>query len=111
MGGVKVYQIERGGLKFTFLDKPGEMFERTVIGPFRISGKTAAGELATFQMITDAVTAEPFPRAGIISAQAVLQIFILFALHALLLSFRSFYPEKQPPCCPVELNSFKTLKK
>ena len=61
------------------------MLERAVIGLFGFFGQTAAGALATFQVITDAVTAHPLPGAGIISAQAGLQIFFLFALHFFLL--------------------------
>lgn len=73
------------------------MFERTVIGPFRISGKTAAGELAAFQVITDTVAAETFPGAGIISTQAVLQILLLFTLHFLLLAILGFVSRNNPP--------------
>lgn len=61
------------------------MIERAVIGLFGFFGKTAAGELAAFQVITDAVTAHPLPGAGIISALAGFQVFFLFALHFVLL--------------------------
>lgn len=83
------------------------MFERTVIGPFRISGKTAAGELAAFQVITDTVATETFPGAGIISTQAVLQILLFLALHFLLLTLRDVYLEGRPPMARQNETSLK----
>ena len=55
---------------FSGLDKPGKMVKRAVECGLTISRKTTSGKLAHFQVIGDAVTADPFPRTGIVSAIA-----------------------------------------
>jgi len=52
-----------------------------VIGGFRVVGEGAGGQLAHLQVISDAVTANPFSGAWGIGAIAVLQVAVLFTVH------------------------------
>ena len=57
------------------------MFEGAVVSSFGIRWKTTARQLAAFQVILQAFTADAFSGAWIVTAVALLKIFFLFALH------------------------------
>jgi len=63
------------------LDKTGKVFEGTVVGPLRFTGKDAPRQLAAPEVILDAITAYPLAGAGIVRACAQAQALFLFAFH------------------------------
>jgi hypothetical protein len=65
------------------------MFKRSVISALAVIGKAAGGQLTAGQMITQAIAAIPFPRAGFVTAIAIFKILLGFAFHRdLLLQYR-----------------------
>ena len=64
-----------------FIDKLRKMFKRSVIGFFRIIGKTACGQLSHLQMVADAVAADPLAGASGVRTVARLEILFFFAFH------------------------------
>jgi hypothetical protein len=75
-----------------------ETFERTVICPLDIIGKTAGGQLVHAQMIVKALTAISFPRAPAVAAIAVFKVPLqLVTIHRhRFLPIRRFYLETPP---------------
>ena len=57
------------------------MLEGSVPGLFGISREAASGQLPAFEMVTDAVTANAFARAGLIAAITGYKVFFFLALH------------------------------
>jgi hypothetical protein len=77
--GVSIY-VEHG-LHFTSVNQSGKMLKGTVKGRFSIVGEGTGWKLAHSQMITDAVTADPFSGTGGIGTIAILQISFFFTFH------------------------------
>jgi hypothetical protein len=61
------------------------MFKRSVISALSVIGETTGGQLATGQMIAQALTAIALARTGFITAIAFLEILFGFAVHQCLL--------------------------
>jgi hypothetical protein len=57
------------------------MFEGSVPGFFGLVGKAASGKLAAFEVVADALTANPLARAGFVAAIAGFEIFFFLTLH------------------------------
>ena len=57
------------------------MFKRPIIGALRVFGKTAARKFPASEVKFDALTADPFFRAGFIGASAASKILLFFAFH------------------------------
>lgn len=76
---------------FLFFHETGEMLEGPIISSFSITGETTARQLAAFQMILQALTADTLSGTRIIAAVALLKILFFFALHRL-------SPELHQPC-------------
>ena len=68
---------------FLFFHQTGEMVEGPIISSFGITGETTAWQLAAFQVILQALTADTLSGTRIIAAVALLKILFLFALHRL----------------------------
>jgi len=58
-----------------------KLLEAPVIRFLDIVGKTASRQLATSDVITQAVAADPFARTAAIATVAVLQVLCLLAFH------------------------------
>jgi len=68
-------------LQPVFQNQAGKMGKRAIIRLFCIIGKTAAGKLAVFQVVAQAVTADAFTRTGFITAVAAFKVDVLFTFH------------------------------
>jgi hypothetical protein len=59
----------------------GEGLKAAVVGLFDGRGETAAGKLTHFDVILQAVAADAFVGAGVISTGTAAHIFLFFAVH------------------------------
>jgi hypothetical protein len=57
------------------------MFERAIVGFFRVLGKTAPGELSHFQMIRNALATGPFSGAWFIGAVTFFKVLFPITFH------------------------------
>ena len=64
-----------------FLNQPGEMLERAVIGSFGIIWETASGQLTHIEVIAEAFTTDPLTRARVVTAVAAFHVLVFAALH------------------------------
>jgi hypothetical protein len=57
------------------------MFEGPVVRPLRIFREAAAGKLALFDVVLDALAADPLAGTGIVGAGAACKVLFLIAVH------------------------------
>jgi hypothetical protein len=66
------------------------MFEGPVEGPLGVFRKTAAGKLALFDVVFDALAADPLAGTGIVGAGTACKVPFLFAVNGILRTGRGF---------------------
>jgi hypothetical protein len=73
--------LSSSSLCFFLLNQPGEMLKRTVKCGFRTFGETAGWKLSALYVVPNAVAANAFSGARVITAVAVLEVLFFFTFH------------------------------